>query len=81
VLELIVYISFFFSADNSDGGAGRYASAFGSLSTDSKITAMKASGVSLYTLFVPVLIFAALANGLSFFLYARALPGGTINFG
>src|SRR5512137_382039 len=35
--------------------------AFGRLSTDSEITAMKASGISLYTLFVPVCLFAVTA--------------------
>ena len=54
--------------------------AFGRLSTDSEITALKASGISLYTLFVPVLFFSAAAAGLTFFLYAQALPWGNHNF-
>ncbi len=55
-------------------------SAFGRLSTDSEITAMKASGISLYSLCVPVLIFAAGATSLTFFFYAKALPWGNHNF-
>lgn len=55
-------------------------SAFGRLSTDSEITAMKASGISLYTLCVPVLIFAAGATAMTFFFYAKALPWGNRNF-
>jgi lipopolysaccharide export system permease protein len=54
--------------------------AFGRLSTDSEVTAMKASGISLYTLFVPVLLFSMLACGATFFLYANALPWGNHNF-
>ncbi len=54
--------------------------AFGRLSTDSEITAMKASGLSLYSLFVPVLMFSTAAAGLTFFLYAKALPWGNHQF-
>ncbi|MDY0091541.1 MAG: LPS export ABC transporter permease LptF [Candidatus Vecturithrix sp.] len=81
VLELIVYIMpSFLVLTIPMAVLVATLSAFGRLSTDSEITAMKASGVSLYTLFVPVLIFAALANGISFFLYARALPWGNHQF-
>ena len=55
-------------------------SAFGRLSTDSEVTAMKASGVSLYSLFVPVLIFSIVMTCLTFFLYAVALPWGNHQF-
>ena len=55
-------------------------SAFGRLSTDSEITAMKASGISLYSLCVPVLIFATGATAITFFFYAEALPWGNRNF-
>lgn len=54
--------------------------AFGRLSTDSEITAMKASGISLYTLFIPVVFFAVFATFLTFFFYAKALPWGNQNF-
>ncbi|PID56675.1 LPS export ABC transporter permease LptF [candidate division KSB3 bacterium] len=54
--------------------------AFGRLSTDSEVTALKASGVSLYSLFVPVLIFSILMTSLTFFLYAVALPWGNHQF-
>lgn len=54
--------------------------AFGRLSTDSEITAMKASGISLYTLFVPIVFFAVFATVLTFFFYAKALPWGNQNF-
>jgi lipopolysaccharide export system permease protein len=54
--------------------------AFGRLSTDSEITAMKASGISLYSLFVPVEFFAIVACVVTFFLYAQALPWGNYNF-
>ena len=54
--------------------------AFGRLSTDSEIIAMKASGISLYSLFVPVVSFAVIACGLTFFLYTKALPWGNHNF-
>ena len=54
--------------------------AFGRLSTDSEVTPLKASGVRKYALFVPMLIFALMANALTFFLYAKALPCGNLNF-
>jgi lipopolysaccharide export system permease protein len=54
--------------------------AFGRLSTDSEITAMKASGISLYSLFTPVLCFAVFTSLITFYLYARALPWGNHNF-
>jgi lipopolysaccharide export system permease protein len=41
---------------------------------------MKASGISLYSLFVPVLIFSITASLLTFFLYAKALPWGNHRF-
>jgi lipopolysaccharide export system permease protein len=41
---------------------------------------MKASGISLYTMFVPVLIFAVATTSLTFFLYVKALPWGNHNF-
>jgi len=50
--------------------------AFGRLSTDSEITAMKASGVSLYSLYSPVLIFSIIACITTFFVYAKVLPWG-----
>ncbi len=54
--------------------------AFGRLSTDSEITAMKASGISLYTMFVPVMIFALGAMLITFVVYAEVLPWGNHNF-
>jgi lipopolysaccharide export system permease protein len=54
--------------------------AFGRLSTDSEITAMKASGISLYTLFIPIVFFAVAAAFFTFFFYAKALPWGNQNF-
>lgn len=81
VLELVVYIMpSFLVLTIPMAVLVATLSAFGRLSTDSEITAMKASGISLYSLFVPVFIFAVLANGLTFFLYAKALPWGNHQF-
>ncbi len=54
--------------------------AFGRLSTDSEVTAMKASGISLYSMYAPVLLFSLAATALTFFLYTKALPWGNHNF-
>jgi lipopolysaccharide export system permease protein len=53
---------------------------FGRLSSDSEITAFKASGMSLYQLFVPISIFAAGAFLLSSFLVFYGLPWGNRGF-
>lgn len=81
VLEMVVYIlPSFFVLTVPMAVLVAALSAFGRLSTDSEVTAMKASGISLYTLFVPVLLFSLAASGLTFFLYAKALPWGNHNF-
>lgn len=54
--------------------------AFGRLSSDSEITAMKASGVSLYGLLPPVLLFALLAYLATTFITVYALPWGNTSF-
>lgn len=54
--------------------------AFGRLSGDSEITAFKASGVSLYQLFSPVLVFSILACLLTSFLVFYGLPWGNRGF-
>ena len=54
--------------------------AFGRLSGDSEITAFKASGISLYQLFVPISIFSISAYLLSTFLVFYGLPWGNRGF-
>jgi lipopolysaccharide export system permease protein len=54
--------------------------AFGRLSTDSEITAMKASGISLYGLLLPVLLFALIAYLATTFITVYALPWGNTSF-
>ncbi len=53
---------------------------FGRLSSDSEITAFKASGMSLYQLFIPVSIFSIFACLLTAFLVFYGLPWGNIGF-
>lgn len=53
---------------------------FGRLSSDSEITAFKASGISLYQLFIPVLIFSIGACLLTLFLVFYGLPWGNRGF-
>ncbi len=54
--------------------------AFGRLSSDSEITAFKASGMSLYQLFLPVSIFSICACLLTAFLVFYGLPWGNLGF-
>lgn len=53
---------------------------FGRLSSDSEITAFKASGMSLYQLFFPISIFALATFLLTSFLVFYGLPWGTRGF-
>ena len=53
---------------------------FGRLSGDSEITAFKASGMSLYQLFVPSFVFSLLACLLTSFLVFYGLPWGNRGF-
>jgi lipopolysaccharide export system permease protein len=54
--------------------------AFGRLSTDSEITAFKASGTSLYQLFLPVIVFSVSAYLVTTFLVFYGLPWGNQGF-
>ena len=54
--------------------------AFGRLSGDSEITAFKASGVSLYQLFIPISIFSICAYLLTALLVLYGLPWGNRGF-
>lgn len=54
--------------------------AFGRLSTDAEITAMKASGVSLYQMMIPVFLLSILAYAMTFYLFLYALPWGNQSF-
>ena len=75
VLELIVYIMpSFLVLTLPMGVLVATLTAFGRLSTDSEITAMKASGISFYTLYMPVCLFSLGVAATTFFLYADALP-------
>ena len=53
---------------------------FGRLSGDSEITAFKASGISLYQLFLPISVFSILAYLLTTFLVLYGLPWGNRGF-
>jgi lipopolysaccharide export system permease protein len=54
--------------------------AFGRLSSDNEITAFKASGVSLYQLFWPIIYFSVVAYLVTTFLVFYALPWGNRGF-
>jgi lipopolysaccharide export system permease protein len=54
--------------------------AFSRLSSDSEITAIKASGISLYKLLPPVVLIAAVAYALTAFTAIYALPKGNVAF-
>jgi len=54
--------------------------AFGRLSGDSEITAFKASGMSLYQLFLPVSLFSIAAYLVTAFLVFYGLPWGNLGF-
>jgi lipopolysaccharide export system permease protein len=53
---------------------------FGRLSSDNEITAFKASGVSLYQLFWPIIYFSVVAYFVTIFLVLYALPWGNRGF-
>ena len=53
---------------------------FGRLSGDSEVTAFKASGLSLYQLFIPVFVFSVLACLMTSFLVYYGLPWGNRGF-
>lgn len=54
--------------------------AFGRLSADSEVTAMKASGISLYQMLIPVSILSLIAYGMTFYLFLYAVPWGNQSF-
>jgi lipopolysaccharide export system permease protein len=54
--------------------------AFGRLSADSEITALKASRISLYGLLPPVMTFACITFAVSMFVTVYALPWGNSSF-
>ena len=54
--------------------------AFGRLSADSEITAMKSCGISLYGMLPPALTFAALGCAASLFISAYGVPWGNLSF-
>jgi lipopolysaccharide export system permease protein len=54
--------------------------AIGRFSSDNEITAFRASGISIYRLFLPVLFLGAALSGISFFSNDFLLPRGTISF-
>lgn len=54
--------------------------AFGRLSSDGEVTAMKASGVSLYQMLIPVSVLSVLAYIMTFYLFLYALPWGNQSF-
>lgn len=54
--------------------------AFGRLSSDSEIIAMKASGISLYQMLIPVSILSVMAYTMTFYLFIYALPWGNQAF-
>jgi lipopolysaccharide export system permease protein len=54
--------------------------AFGRLSADSEITAMKANGISLFGMLPPVLLFTVIAYLATTFITIYALPWGNVSF-
>ena len=54
--------------------------AFGRLSTDEEITALKSSGVGLYQMMPPVIVLSLIAFTISLFLMMYALPWGNHSF-
>lgn len=81
VLEMVLYIMpSFLVLTIPMGVLVATLTAFGRLSTDSEITAMKASGISLYMLYWPVLAFSVTASALTFWVYATLLPWGNHQF-